>query len=101
MSKLANKLFRCSAVLMAMTVCAAVAVSTVAAGQTAETLPELTAEVKAASVHTRERQEQLRKNLPFSDERDFAEQSKGFIAAPESKEIVADDGHVVWSMGKY
>ena len=39
--------------------------------------------------------------MPFKDERDFDEQKKGFIAAPEYREIMAEAGHVAWSMGKY
>jgi alkyl sulfatase BDS1-like metallo-beta-lactamase superfamily hydrolase len=39
--------------------------------------------------------------MPFKDRRDFEEQQKGFIAAPEYTEIMADAGHVAWSMGKY
>ena len=39
--------------------------------------------------------------MPFKDQRDFEEQQKGFIAAPDYKEIMADAGHVAWSMAKY
>jgi alkyl sulfatase BDS1-like metallo-beta-lactamase superfamily hydrolase len=35
------------------------------------------------------------------NKRDFEEQKKGFIAAPDYKEIMADAGHVAWSMGRY
>jgi linear primary-alkylsulfatase len=45
--------------------------------------------------------EELKNTLPFEDKEDFEEQSRGFIAAPEYREIKADAGHVAWSMGKY
>ena len=45
--------------------------------------------------------EELKTTLPFEDKRDFEEQKRGFIATPEYKEIVAEAGHVAWSMGKY
>ena len=43
----------------------------------------------------------LRKSLPFEDKRDFDEAKKGFIAAPEYKQIMAEAGHVAWDMGSY
>ncbi len=46
-------------------------------------------------------QKQQRKMLPFSDKRDFAEQKKGFIAAPDYKQIKAEAGNVAWDMGSY
>ncbi|MFG0283823.1 MAG: hypothetical protein ACF8R7_05325, partial [Phycisphaerales bacterium JB039] len=39
------------------------------------------------SKFTIELQERLRDTLPFDDERDFEEASKGFIAAPDYKQI--------------
>jgi alkyl sulfatase BDS1-like metallo-beta-lactamase superfamily hydrolase len=39
--------------------------------------------------------------LPFYDKRDFEEQERGFIAAPNYKKIIAEDGRVVWDIGKY
>jgi len=45
--------------------------------------------------------EDVKNKMPFKDRRDFEEQQKGFIAAPEYNEIMADAGHVAWSMGKY
>jgi len=56
---------------------------------------------KAPTQHTVAKQEALRKSLPLSDKKDFEEQKKGFIAAPDYKEIKAEAGHVAWSMGKY
>ena len=59
------------------------------------------ADSKPASVHTKSIIEELRESLPFSDERDFDEQQRGFLAAPDYREIMSDAGHVAWSMGKY
>jgi len=56
---------------------------------------------KLPSKFTIEKQQQLRKTLPFADKEDFEEQTKGFIAAPEYKQIMAEKGHVAWDMGKY
>lgn len=67
----------------------------------AETEFRFTADSKPASVHTKRLIEELRATLPFSDERDFEEQQRGFLTAPAYREIMADAGHVAWSMGKY
>ncbi len=56
---------------------------------------------KLPSKYTIEKQQQLRKTLPFADNKDFEEQTKGFIAAPDYKQIMAEKGHVAWDMGKY
>jgi len=56
---------------------------------------------KPPSRFTAEKQRQLRKSLPFEDDRDFEEQKRGFIAAPDYKQIVAEAGHVAWDMGSY
>jgi alkyl sulfatase BDS1-like metallo-beta-lactamase superfamily hydrolase len=56
---------------------------------------------KMPSRFTVEKQSQLRKSLPFDDERDFEEQKRGFIAAPEYKQIMAEAGHVAWDIGSY
>jgi alkyl sulfatase BDS1-like metallo-beta-lactamase superfamily hydrolase len=56
---------------------------------------------KAPSETTRENQAALRASLPFSDTRDFDEQKRGFLRAPEYKEIAGDDGGVAWNMGEY
>ena len=53
------------------------------------------------SPHTVLRQQQARAALPFEDERDFAESRRGFITAPDYREIKADDGRVVWSMAGF
>ncbi|GMR06248.1 MAG: alkyl sulfatase dimerization domain-containing protein [Gammaproteobacteria bacterium] len=56
---------------------------------------------KLPSKYTINKQKQQRKILPFSDKRDFDEQKKGFIAAPDYKKIMAEAGNVAWDMGSY
>jgi alkyl sulfatase BDS1-like metallo-beta-lactamase superfamily hydrolase len=56
---------------------------------------------KLPSTFTVELQNKLRKSLPFEDERDFDEASRGFIAAPDYKQIMAEAGHVAWDIGSY
>ena len=56
---------------------------------------------KPPSTHTLKLFEQARATLPFSDRQDFEEYKKGFIAAPESKKIMADAGNVAWDMERY
>jgi len=56
---------------------------------------------KGPSKFTIAKQEALRRSLPFSDKRDFKEQKKGFIAAPDYKQIKAEAGNVAWDMGSY
>jgi len=53
------------------------------------------------SEFTIELQNGLRKSLPFEDKRDFDEAKKGFLAAPDYKQIMAEAGHVAWDMGSY
>ncbi len=56
---------------------------------------------KMPSKFTVEWQNKWRQSLPFDDKRDFEEQKKGFIAAPDYKQIKAEAGHVAWDMGSY
>ncbi len=56
---------------------------------------------KAPSEHTLEVLDQARAALPFNDRRDFEENEKGFIAAPDSMKIKAKAGHVAWDMEAY
>jgi alkyl sulfatase BDS1-like metallo-beta-lactamase superfamily hydrolase len=56
---------------------------------------------KLPSAHTRSAQAALRTSLPFEDERDFEEHQRGFVAAPDYRQIRAEDGRVVWDMGAY
>ncbi len=39
--------------------------------------------------------------LPFTDDRDFADAERGFIATSSSRQIVAADGRVVWDLDAY
>ncbi len=56
---------------------------------------------KPASEHTIKVLKEARATLPFADKRDFEEQKKGFIAAPESKKIMADAGHAAWDLERF
>ena len=56
---------------------------------------------KSPSKYTKELQDNQRNTLPFNDKRDYDEVIKGFIAAPETRQIFAEDGHVVWDIGSY
>ncbi|CAG19676.1 alkyl/aryl-sulfatase [Photobacterium profundum] len=56
---------------------------------------------KLPSSFTIEIQQALRKSLPLSDSRDFDEAKKGFIAAPDYKQIQAEAGNVAWDMASY
>ncbi len=50
---------------------------------------------------TRALQQALRGSLPFHDQRDMDESQRGFIAAPDYREIYGEAGNIVWSMGRY
>ena len=50
---------------------------------------------------TSQLQNELRNSLPFEDQRDFEESGRGFIAAPDSRQILAENGRVVWDMTRY
>jgi len=56
---------------------------------------------KPPSEHTKEVLREARAGLPFDDDRDFEEYSRGFIAAPDYRVIMADAGHVAWDMEKF
>lgn len=56
---------------------------------------------KMPTEFTIDQQKKLRTTLPFEDKRDFEEANKGFIAAPEYKQIMAEAGNVAWDMGSY
>jgi len=56
---------------------------------------------KPPSSYTIARRADAGSMLPFEDERDFEEQRRGFIAAPEYKQIMAEAGNVAWDMGSY
>lgn len=56
---------------------------------------------KGPSKHTLSVWENWKKTLPFDDKRDFEEVAKGFIAAPDFRQIKNADGRVVWDIGRY
>lgn len=56
---------------------------------------------KMPSSFTVDFQDSQRKSLPFEDTRDFEEAQKGFIAAPDYTQIMAEAGNVAWDMGSY
>lgn len=56
---------------------------------------------KPPSKFTIAKWEELKNTLPFEDKTDFEEAKKGFIAAPEYRQIMAEAGHVAWDMGRY
>jgi alkyl sulfatase BDS1-like metallo-beta-lactamase superfamily hydrolase len=56
---------------------------------------------KMPSKFTVELQNKWRQSLPLDDKKDFEEQKRGFIAAPDYKQIKAEAGHVAWDMGSY
>jgi alkyl sulfatase BDS1-like metallo-beta-lactamase superfamily hydrolase len=56
---------------------------------------------KPPSEHTLAVRAENAANLNFADERDLEEAARGFIAAPEYRQIMADAGHVAWDMQRY
>jgi len=56
---------------------------------------------KLPSKHTKKILDAARKSFPFSDKKDFEEQRRGFIAAPDSKIIKADAGHNAWDKSRF
>jgi alkyl sulfatase BDS1-like metallo-beta-lactamase superfamily hydrolase len=53
------------------------------------------------SPSTKAAQAAARAALPFDDERDMEEARRGFIAAPDYRQIMAEAGHVAWNIGAY
>jgi hypothetical protein len=56
---------------------------------------------KLPSTYTIDFQKALRRSLPFEDQRDFEEAQRGFLSAPDYKQIMAEAGNVAWDMGSY
>jgi alkyl sulfatase BDS1-like metallo-beta-lactamase superfamily hydrolase len=56
---------------------------------------------KAPSTHTTEILRRAKQVLPFSDVRDFDENSRGLIAKMPDIKIMADAGHVAWDMERF
>ena len=70
-------------------------------GQAADQTGHFHPKGKPPSEHTLKVLKEARTTLPFSDTRDFEEEKKGFIAAPESWKIMGDAGNVAWDMERY
>jgi alkyl sulfatase BDS1-like metallo-beta-lactamase superfamily hydrolase len=68
---------------------------------TADPSKHFDAKGKSPSKYTIELQKGLRATLPFDDKRDAEEARRGFIAAPDYKQIMAEAGHVAWDMASY
>ncbi|MCS5690463.1 MBL fold metallo-hydrolase [Cyanobium sp. FGCU-6] len=71
------------------------------ADQAATVMQHFDAKGKLPSSATIEFQKALRRSLPFEDQRDFEEAQRGFIAAPDYRQIMAEAGNVAWDMGCY
>ncbi len=56
---------------------------------------------KLPSEHTIKIMQELRKSLPFADERDFDEAARGFISQPEVLQIEAEKGGLAWDIEPY
>ena len=56
---------------------------------------------KAPSAATVAAQQAQRRSLPLDDERDFDEARRGFLAAPDYRQILTDSGRVAWDIGAY
>lgn len=81
--------------------CSILSSSTLASGNNDTISNHFDPKGKMPSEYTIKLQEALRTGLPFEDKRDFEEAQKGFIAAPDYKQIKAEDGHVAWDMESY
>ena len=56
---------------------------------------------KEATSYTKEKNEQVLKDLPFSDTKDFEDAKKGFVATLPKLVIPSSDGHNVWDITSY
>lgn len=61
----------------------------------------LTPDTKDATEYTIEANEEVYALLDFEDERELENAERGLIAAPDSLEIVTEDGKVAWSQDAY
>jgi alkyl sulfatase BDS1-like metallo-beta-lactamase superfamily hydrolase len=85
------------------TVCKALmaGILTLGAGNEAVAAEHFNAKGQGPSEHTKALQQDLRASLPFEDTRDFEESRRGFIAAPDSRQILDSAGNIVWDLGAY
>ena len=70
-------------------------ISTLPMTSWAETSP------KAAAAATKQANDALYKQLPFSDNTDFTNAHKGFIAALPTEVIKGEQGNVIWNPQQY
>ncbi len=61
----------------------------------------LNTETKAATQFTKDKNDMVYELLDFNDKSEFENANRGFIAAPDSLEIKAEDGTIVWSQDAY
>ena len=64
-------------------------------------IPHFDGKGSLPSSYTQAAQAELRQNLPFEDERDFDESRRGFIVAPNYRQILGANQNVVWDMARY
>lgn len=63
--------------------------------------PHFNPKGKPPSDSTRELQSGLRQSLPFEDRRDFEESRRGLLAEPDYRQILGNNGNIVWDMTRY
>ena len=86
---------------MRLTLLSALAASTVVLAGAATAQEHFDPKGKPPSEQTIAYQQNLRETLNFADTRDFEENARGFIAAPDFGKIMADAGNVAWDMESY
>ncbi len=86
---------------MRFTLLSALAASTVVLAGAAGAQEHFDSKGKPPSEQTIAYQQNLRETLNFADTRDFEENARGFIAAPDYGKIMADAGNVAWDMESY
>ena len=75
--------------------------ASLAAEDAEESVLGLNTQTKEASQYTVEANEQVYALLDFEDQRELENAQRGLIAAPDSLEIVTEDGKVAWSQAAY
>jgi hypothetical protein len=73
-------------------ICTTVILAMASSACTQESDSDRVGDANPPSRHTIAHQEALRDRLPFDDQRDFEEQSRGFIAAPSYRRIDDESG---------
>lgn len=101
MIQLRKVLLPFAALSMAAGLCGCTSIPEDMAKEKTDTTSELTSEVKPATTHTKEQQEQVYALLDFEDTREQEFAQRGLIAAPDELEIKDKNGKVVWSQRAY